>query len=76
MRFYLNLTLIIASILSSCTATNMLPATGDPHFDNSYKCYGNNDKRIGAICNDSTYSKSTGAGACSHHGDVKVWLCR
>lgn len=30
--------------------------------------------RIGARCNDGTYSSATGQGACSHHGGVKEWL--
>ena len=28
-------------------------------------------KRIGAICNDGSYSSATGRGACSHHGGVR-----
>lgn len=28
-------------------------------------------ERIGAICNDGTYSTATGRGACSHHGGVR-----
>jgi Protein of unknown function (DUF3761) len=27
-----------------------------------------------AICNDGTYSPSSGPGTCSHHGGVKRWL--
>lgn len=29
--------------------------------------------RIGAICNDGSFSSATGRGACSHHGGVKEW---
>lgn len=28
------------------------------------------EERVGAICNDETYSTATGRGACSHHGGV------
>jgi hypothetical protein len=31
-------------------------------------------KRIGAICNDGTYSTATGRGAGSHHGGVAQWI--
>lgn len=27
-----------------------------------------------AICNDGTYSSSSGSGTCSHHGGVRQWL--
>ena len=27
-----------------------------------------------AICNDGTYSPSSGSGTCSHHGGVRIWL--
>lgn len=27
-----------------------------------------------AICNDGTYSSSSGSGTCSHHGGVRTWL--
>ena len=30
--------------------------------------------RIGAWCNDGTYSNATGSGACSHHGGVAEWV--
>ena len=30
--------------------------------------------RIGAVCNDGTYSTATGRGACSHHGGVAYWV--
>lgn len=30
--------------------------------------------RIGAICNDGSYSDATGRGACSWHGGVSEWL--
>jgi len=29
--------------------------------------------RIGAICNDGSYSNATGPGACSYHGGVSAW---
>lgn len=32
--------------------------------------------RIGAYCNDGTYSNATGSGACSHHGGVSQWDCQ
>lgn len=32
--------------------------------------------RIGAVCKDGSRSKSTGKGACSHHGGVAQWLYR
>jgi hypothetical protein len=30
--------------------------------------------RIGCVCQDNTYSKATGSGACAGHGGVKQWL--
>ncbi len=30
--------------------------------------------RIGARCNDGSYSSATGRGAGSHHGGVAEWL--
>lgn len=30
--------------------------------------------RVGAVCNDGTYSNATGRGACSHHGGVAYWV--
>lgn len=33
-----------------------------------------NTPRIGAVCNDGTYSNATGRGACSHHGGVNHWV--
>ena len=30
--------------------------------------------RVGAICNDGTYSTATGRGACSYHGGVREWI--
>jgi hypothetical protein len=30
--------------------------------------------RIGAICEDGTYSNATGSGACSYHGGVSRWI--
>lgn len=33
-------------------------------------------KKDGAICNDGTFSKAKGSGACSGHRGVKEWLYR
>jgi hypothetical protein len=31
-------------------------------------------QRVGAICQDGSWSNSKGAGACAHHGGVKEWI--
>jgi hypothetical protein len=31
-------------------------------------------QRIGAICNDGTFTNATGRGAGSHHGGVGQWI--
>ncbi|WP_313115416.1 DUF3761 domain-containing protein [Aequorivita sediminis] len=42
---------------------------------NSFREYKQQEKiRIGAVCNDGTYSNATGRGACSHHGGVAYWV--
>lgn len=33
-----------------------------------------NDKKVKAICNDGSYSTSSGQGTCSHHGGVKYYI--
>ncbi len=38
------------------------------------KVYYSTDVRVGAWCNDGTYSNATGSGACSHHGGVAEWV--
>ncbi|MAN03241.1 MAG: hypothetical protein CMI36_13220 [Owenweeksia sp.] len=63
-------------VLQACTASQNLPKTTDPYFQGAERCFKDSENRIGALCNDSTYSKTVGSGACSHHGGVKVWLCK
>ena len=71
-----NIVLLSAFMTLSCSAPYNLPKTDDPYFQNAHPCKSDLDNRIGCLCNDSTYSKATGSGACSHHGGVKVWLCK
>ncbi|MEQ9262859.1 MAG: hypothetical protein RLP14_06835 [Owenweeksia sp.] len=63
-------------LLHACTASKSLPPTDDRYFRGAVPCGKGSDQRIGALCNDSTYSKAVGSGACSYHGGVKVWLCK
>lgn len=55
--------------------------TTDDYHEEKYKnpttnkqIYYIQNVRIGAWCNDGTYSNATGSGACSHHGGVAEWV--
>ncbi|MEQ9262860.1 MAG: hypothetical protein RLP14_06840 [Owenweeksia sp.] len=50
--------------------------TTPDYFEGSYECQKNETNRIGALCKDGSRSTSTGAGTCSRHGGVDVWLCK
>ena len=40
---------------------------------NRYREASSSEYRVGASCQDGSYSYSTGLGTCSHHGGVKKW---
>lgn len=68
--------LLFCTLLAISACCPKLFKTDDPYFKGACDCKGNREQRIGAICRDETLSKSTGSGACSHHGGVKTWLCK
>ncbi|KAB2817074.1 DUF3761 domain-containing protein [Phaeocystidibacter marisrubri] len=69
---YISLTLLLVT----CSINPASPPTEDAYFKDAVPCDSIVGSRIGAICKDGTYSKSTGSGTCSHHGGVRVWLCK
>lgn len=76
MKKYLHafqLFLLLGTYMSCAPKTTQVE---DPHFRNSHECLDNENDRIGAQCKDGSFSKATGAGACSSHGGVEVWLCK
>ncbi len=68
--------LLFIAVLQACTTSQNLPKTADRYFEGAKPCFKDSENRIGALCNDSTYSKAVGSGACSYHGGVKLWLCK
>ena len=70
------LLVFIVILFQACSSSRKLPETDDVYFQGAKPCFKSSENRIGALCNDSTYSKAVGSGACSYHGGVKVWICK
>lgn len=69
-----HLILFIPLLVLSCSPK--IIQSDDPYFHGCHECAVGEENRIGCQCNDGTFSKAKGSGACSGHGGVKRWLCK
>jgi hypothetical protein len=65
------LRLLFALLLLACTSTEPEPEPKYSSCTADGLC-----SRVGATCQDGTWSAATAQGTCSHHGGVACWRCQ